>query len=204
MNTEPQPLSNIIGELVSLGPLQRDLIPLYQKWDNDFIVNRTTTGPRPVTLEEEMEAYDRFAKDRSYVFFTIYERATGRPIGKTYLMNVRNRTAEYAIVIGERSCHGKGYGTETTRLVLDYAFTVPGLRNVMLTVVEFNRAGIRAYEKAGFRTMGRRRQCVWLDGRLWDILYMDCVADEFTSPVLGKMLGPEESSSSTGGTDKGK
>jgi RimJ/RimL family protein N-acetyltransferase len=59
--------------------------------------------------------------------------------------------AEYGIVIGEPDCQGRGYGTETTSLMLDYAFTVLGLHNVMLTVMAYNLAGIRTYEKAGFR-----------------------------------------------------
>ncbi len=188
MDAEQQPLVNMVGDLVALGPLQRDLIPLYRKWDNDFVVNQATTGPRPVSLEEELEAYDRFAKDKTVVFFTIYERTTGRPIGKTFLFNIKNRTADYAIVIGEKDCHGKGYGTETTRLVLDYAFIVLGLNNVMLTVLEFNQSGIKAYEKAGFSHMGRRRQAIWLNGRFWDVVYMDCLSSEFGSPILGRIL----------------
>jgi hypothetical protein len=53
----------------------------------------------------------------------------------------RNRSATFGILIGEPECRGKGYGTETTRLMLDYAFTALGLHNVMLTVFEFNPAG---------------------------------------------------------------
>ena len=50
--------------------------------------------------------------------------------------------------------------------MLDYAFTALGLHSVMLIVDEFNLAGRRAYEKAGFREFGRRRQCHWIGGRL--------------------------------------
>ncbi len=67
-----------------------------------------------------------------------------------------------------------------------------GLHSVMLTVAEFNLAGHRAYEKAGFREFGRRRQCRWLGGRLWDDVSMDCIAAEFTSPVLGRVFAPDE------------
>ena len=48
--------------------------------------------------------------------------------------------------------------------MLDYAFTALGLHNVMLTIHEYNLAGRRAYEKAGFKEIGRRRQCRWLNG----------------------------------------
>jgi hypothetical protein len=47
------PLINISGDKIALGPLCRELIPLYQRWNNDFAVNRTTAEARPVTLEEQ-------------------------------------------------------------------------------------------------------------------------------------------------------
>ena len=47
----------------------------------------------------------------------------------------RNRTATFVIFIGETKARGQGYGTETTRLVLDYAFTALGLHNVDLAGV---------------------------------------------------------------------
>lgn len=62
----------------------------------------------------------------------------------------------------------------------------------MLTVAEFNIAGRRAYERAGFRECGRRRQCRWLAGRLWDEISMDCLATEFESPVLATIFVPDE------------
>jgi RimJ/RimL family protein N-acetyltransferase len=191
---ERQPIVNVEGERVALGPLRRDLIPHYQRWNNDLAVTRTLRSSLPMTIEQEATGFDAVVKDERYALFTIYERATGRPIGLTYLADVdhQNRSAEFGIVIGERDCHGKGYGTETTRLVLDYAFTALGLHNVMLTCREHNVAGRRAYEKAGFKEFGRRRQCKWLNGRLWDNIYMDCLASEFESPVLARVFVPDE------------
>lgn len=125
--------------------------------------------------------------------FVIYDRATGRPIGTTYLdgIDLRNRTAEYGIAICEAEYRGRGYGTETTRLMLDYAFTVQALHTVMLVVYEFNCAGQRAYEKAGFRAFGWRRACHWMGGRWWDMIYMECLASEFRSPILQRLFYPD-------------
>ncbi|MBA3390044.1 MAG: GNAT family N-acetyltransferase [Rubrobacter sp.] len=119
-----------------------------------------------------------------------YERATLRPIGNTVLAEIdfRNRSAAFGILIGDPDARGKGYGTETTRLILDYAFTAVGLHNVMLTVFEFNKAGIRAYEKAGYRELGRRRECRMMGGKLWDEIYMQCLSTDFESPVLGQIF----------------
>jgi len=40
--------------------------------------------------------------------------------------------------------------------------------NVMLKVFEYNRAAIKAYSKADFKEIGRRREVKWMNGRLWE------------------------------------
>ena len=190
---EPErPVVNVVGERVALGPLQRDLLPAYQRFSNDLAAaDRLGSLPRPVTLEGQAAWYDQEA---TQITFTIYERATWRAIGGCSLIEVDHRsgTARLVMLIGEADARGQGYGTEAVRLLLDVAFTALGLHNVMLCVCEFNRAGRRAYEKAGFRECGRRRQGCRLGGQRWDEIFMDCLATEFTSPVLGRVFAPDE------------
>jgi RimJ/RimL family protein N-acetyltransferase len=188
-----QPIVNIIGERVALGPRRRDHIPLHQRWANDFAIARNLGPFGPVTIERETAHYERIATADDYLSFTIYERASWRPVGSTELMHVeyRNGCADFGIFIGEAEARGKGYGTETTRLMLDYAFVALGLRNVALTVAEWNVAGQQAYAKAGFREYGRRRQCWPMGGRWWDEIHMDALATEFESPVLGRTFVPD-------------
>lgn len=153
---------------------------------------RTFGGtPQPRTLEATVARYD--AGHGNDYNFLVYERATWRPIGRTYLFDVdwRGRTAGFGIVIGEEDARGHGYGTETTRLMLDYAFTALGLHSVMLTTDSYNLAGQAAYRKAGFKEFGRRRDCALLNGMLHDWVYMDCLASEFESRVLGKVFLPD-------------
>jgi RimJ/RimL family protein N-acetyltransferase len=188
-----QPIINIVGERVSLGPRRRDLIPLHQRWGNDFAIARNLGAFGPVTVERETAWYERIVASEDMNAFVIYERATERPVGSTELMHIdfRNGRADFGIYIGEAEARGKGYGTETTRLMLDYAFTALGLRNVALTVAEWNGAGQRAYAKAGFREFGRRRACWPMAGRWWDEVHMDALASEFASPVLARIFAPD-------------
>jgi RimJ/RimL family protein N-acetyltransferase len=188
------PIVNIEGQLVALGPIRRDLIPTYQRWINDFASVRTLgVPPVPMTLERETAWFEGAASGDA-IFFTVYERATGRPIGNVDLHDIdrHHKTAEFGILIGEPDARGKGYGTEATRLTLDYAFTALGLTNVMLRVFEYNLAGQRAYRKAGFREFGRQREARWFAGRRWDVIFMDCLAGEFESPVLRQVFVPDE------------
>jgi len=191
---DERPVLNVKGELVALGPLRRDLLPLYQRWINDIEVARALGIFLPLTVEKETEWYESEAKSEKSALFTIYELSTLRPIGTTALINLdhRNRRAEFGIAIGEADCRNKGYGTETTRLVLDYAFTVVGLHNVMLRVFEFNHGAMRAYEKAGFKEIGRHRQSYLAGSRMWDEIWMDCLSTEFESPVLGRLFKTED------------
>lgn len=77
-------------------------------------------------------------------------------------------------------------------MMLDRVFSALGLHSVMLSVGEFSIAGIRAYEKVGSGECGQRRQSHWMGRRLWDEIYMECLAPEFDSPVLGGIFVPDE------------
>lgn len=172
---------NYSNDTIALGPLRRELISLYMDCNNDFQITRMLAGSRPVTEEELLVAIERYAKAESCVFFTIYEKASMKPIGITFLTEIdyKHRTAEYNIVISDQSSHGKGFGTEATRLMMDYAFSVVGVHNLHLRAYEYNKAAIHVYEKVGFRIYGKRRESHFIGGRMWDTVYMECLAIDF-------------------------
>jgi RimJ/RimL family protein N-acetyltransferase len=188
-----RPPVNLVGERVALGPLSRALLPRYQAWMND-VATQGWAGfparPEPFTDERMAQWYERAATDQERLWFTVYETGAWRAVGFCVLRDIdhRHRTAEFGLTIGDRSDRGKGYGTEAVTLLLDLAFTGLGLHNVQLQVYEFNRAGLRAYQKAGFKEIGRRRRAYFMGRRFWDVVYMDCLAEEFSSPVLGAVL----------------
>ncbi|HZP84716.1 MAG TPA: GNAT family protein [Chthonomonadaceae bacterium] len=189
-SSEP-PILNILGDKIALGPLRRDLLPVYLRWANDFEVTRTLgLGWRPTTLEAEEAWYESAAKGDSGLHFTIYERETLRPIGNTGLhdINLFHRTAELGLMIGEKERWGRGYGTEAARLMLDYGFQGQGLHNIMARVLACNTRSLHALQKAGFREFGRLRAGFRLGGRVYDLVYLDCLATEFESPLLGPLL----------------
>jgi RimJ/RimL family protein N-acetyltransferase len=174
---------NIVGEVVALGPFARDDLALYHRWINDFEVTRYYLDtPRPVTLEERATWYERLSAGDPYnIDFLIYELATMRPIGRVGLEEIsyQHRRASFGIFIGEKDCWGKGYGTEATRLTIDYGFRLLGLHNIMLSVSSANTAAIRAYTRAGFRVIGARRECRREGDSALDSIFMDCLSTEF-------------------------
>jgi RimJ/RimL family protein N-acetyltransferase len=82
---------------------------------------------------------------------------------------------------GDREYIGRGYGTDAMRVIVGYGFRELGLHRSALSVTEFNQAGIRAYEKAGFTVEGRRRESVLHDGRWYDNLLMSILDYEWAA-----------------------
>jgi RimJ/RimL family protein N-acetyltransferase len=190
------PILNIVGDKVALGPQTKALAPLMARWCNDFEValysgdDLKPTAPELYDAEHEKHSKEWPVRQTA---FTIYERATLRPIGIAEWRRIdgARRTADYGILIGEKDCWGKGYGTETTILMLEYAFTVLNLHSVMLTTYSYNERAIRAYTRAGFHEFGRRRECMRLGDQVYDDVYMDCLASEFERPARGVVARPQ-------------
>lgn len=183
-----KPILNIIGEKVALGPMHKGIIPLMARWENDFSVAVLSGDPlRPIKRESIEARFEKNVQNEGGrdVRFLIYEKASLRPIGGAELRHIDPimRTSEYGIMIGEKDCWGKGYGTETTILILDYAFTVLDLHNILLQTYSYNERAIRAYTRAGFRIIGRRREAARLGGQVHDWIFMDCLSSEFRSPL---------------------
>jgi diamine N-acetyltransferase len=179
----------VVGEKVALGPLRPDLAAAYARWMNQLEVRRglndrsiATPQSQEKWVEENIEKGAH--REPQAVEFTVYDRADSTPVGTAGLFRIShaNGTAEFGIAIGER--RGQGLGTEAARLVLDFAFHVLQLRNVLLETLEWNVAGLTAYERAGFRRVGVRRGAVMNRGRPADVVIMDAVAEDFGASVL--------------------
>ncbi len=180
----------VVGKNVSLGPLRRDLAASYARWNNQLEVRRGLDYLGVATPESEEKWVEDNLKagaerEPKVVEFTIYDRGDGAPVGTAGLFGILHAhgVASFGIAIGER--RGRGLGTEATRLVLDYAFHVLHLRNVMLETLEWNVAGLTAYERAGFRRIGVRRGARISHGKPTDLVLMDAVPEDFGESLLG-------------------
>lgn len=105
----------------------------------------------------------------------------GRCIGIAFLHSLveNDKKARYAVGIFEPSDWSKGFGAETTRLVLEYAFRELGLHRVDVRVLEYNKRAIRCYKKCGFIMEGAERESAFVDGQWHNDLVMGILAREF-------------------------
>jgi len=102
-------------------------------------------------------------------------------IGVAGLSNI-DRTFKTALaslcVLGDKRYAGQGYGTRALSKVIALGFTELGLASMNGWIVENNAASIRMLERNNFRLIGRQRRCHYIDGRPYDRLLFDLLAEE--------------------------
>jgi RimJ/RimL family protein N-acetyltransferase len=164
----------LIGTNVYLRPLEREDAAQIVAWLNDPEITHSLTLYRPLSRRAEEDYLDKLAASEPEIGLGIAVRETDRLIGVTGLkdLDVKNRSACFGIVIGEKAEWDKGHGTEATALMVRYAFETLNLNRVWLHVLEYNQRGVRAYEKVGFRKEGVLRQEHYRHGRYWDTITM--------------------------------
>jgi len=107
----------------------------------------------------------------------------GRLVGLARLFGIElaERRARYAITFLAREHLGHGLGTETTRLVLTYAFAVLGLHRVTARVLAFNERALACFRACGFEEEGRERESVPFEGHWHDLVVMGVLDREFAA-----------------------
>jgi RimJ/RimL family protein N-acetyltransferase len=174
----------LIGSKIYLRPLEREDAGTVLPWVNDPEVTCNLLLYRPVNLQAEEEFIAKANQSEHDLVLGIAVAATDKLIGATGLdqIDFKNRHARFGILIGEKTEWGKGYGTEATGLLVRHAFETLNLNRVWLHVFEYNKRGIRVYEKVGFKKEGALRQDRFHGGRYWDTVAMGLLREEYTNP----------------------
>lgn len=195
INAQDEPLIWLRGERAGLGPHTADLVDQYWQWEQDPAVMVGYGQQAPIPLSLRREGYQQQARISDELRFTVYDMTASppAPAGTTAVrIAAALRTGEFVIQLGTEASRGRGIGTEATRLTLDYAFHISNLECVYLTVLAPNTRAIAAYERAGFRKTGERRNSgYWLGKRVNEIL-MDAIPEDFPGPSAVRHLIEEE------------
>ena len=171
------------GVLVNLRAIERTDAEHVHRWRNDrevtYTLGRRYMMPLPY-VESWVEQFAATPGGFENAHFTI-ETKDGRVIGDTGLFGVsaENREAYLGMMIGEKDCWSRGYGSDALRTLLRFAFQEMNLNRVALHVFDFNPRAIASYRKCGFAEEGRMRQAMYRDGEFHDIVMMGLLREEF-------------------------
>jgi len=181
----------LVGDRCYLSPPIPEDAARWAAWENDLDVAIPLGGEAYSisTTELALEGIAATLRERRHVF-SVVTLDGDILIGRGMLFGVDhvNRSAMLGLLIGEKEYWGQGYGTEATRLLVDYGLNLLNLNSIMLGCFAFNARALRCYEKAGFSVIGRRRQARIIGGVAYDLVEMDILAGEFESPYVRRHL----------------
>ena len=175
----------LIGERIYLSPRNTEEVEKFTEWLNDFETTDYIGRSAIITTLEGERKYFEGSNDKNYSFFIVTldnDKLIGT-IGLECYDHI-NRTATLGIFIGDKEYRSKGYGTEAVRLILDYGFNYLNLNNIKLDLMSFNERALKCYQKCGFKEYGRRRKCKFINGKYYDSIEMDVLAEEFKESYI--------------------
>jgi RimJ/RimL family protein N-acetyltransferase len=185
---EPLAPDMLSGRVTVLRPLRATDRAMSVRWRNDPKIRDSILGYRfPITEAMEADWIDAVLKDqsRTRIVLAIEDKTDGAFVGFVYLNNIDwfARNAEFGILIGERSRHGKGLAREALCLVAGYAFETLNLHKLYLRVVAFNKRALALYRAFGFAEEGVQRQQAFLRGRYHDVVLMGLIRSRRRHPA---------------------
>ena len=84
----------------------------------------------------------------------------------------KNLRAGMGIIVSDAINRNRGIGSEAIRLLSDYVFSVLGLRQLYVNVLEENKASIHLFTKLGFEEVGVKKDWIYSGGKFKnEILY---------------------------------
>ncbi|WP_320173906.1 GNAT family protein [Maridesulfovibrio sp.] len=146
------------GKNVYLRPISLDDVSeSYVNWMNDpqinqYLESRFTTQ----TLNSVKDFVKAMIESPDNILFAICEKDSGRHVGNIKMgpLNTAHSHAEIGLLIGEKECWGKGYGSEAIGLVIEYAFKTLNIHRLTAGAYANNIGSVKAFEKNGFTVEG--------------------------------------------------
>ena len=172
----------LIGSKVRLRPIvASDAASIWRALD-DPEATRLTGTHATFTIEQiERWAATRAEQD-DRLDLAVVDVITGDWAGEVVINNwdVENRSCSFRISL-DAGFRNRGFGTEATRLIVDYVFTSLPIHRFALEVFAFNPRAIATYEKVGFSREGVMRDALRWDGAFHDTIMMSVLRPEWSS-----------------------
>jgi len=173
----------LIGKTIYLRGLQEeDAQGNYVQWLNDSEVCRFNAHHVfPYSREDGVEYIRNTTRAREALVLAIVLKKKDQHIGNIALQNIHavNRSAEFAILLGEKGHWGKGHSREAALLLLKHGFQEMNLMRIYCGTSVENTAMQRLALSLGMVKEGKRRKAMFKHGQYHDILEYGILREEF-------------------------
>jgi RimJ/RimL family protein N-acetyltransferase len=162
------------GEHFYLRNLNKDdLNKNYIHWFDDSEVCKMNSHHRFPYTDEGMSKYiDSIYNTNNQLVLAIINKEDKMHIGNISLQNINyiNRSAEFAVVIGEKNYWGKGVGKECGKLIIKHGFLELNLNRIYCGTFVDNLGMYKLAETLGFKKEGIRYEAEFKNGKYINIV----------------------------------
>jgi len=180
------PSTFLAGETVALRPLvESDADGSYPGWLNDAEVCRHNRHHVYPYTPAQARDWIKSIPSRGELVLAITLRKDRTHVGNISLQAIDRiaRSAELAILLGEKSAWGRGVGLESSQLVVAHGFGAMNLNRISCATSEDNLAMRRIAERLGMQQEGVRREAAFSEGRYVDVIEYGLLARDYRSAV---------------------
>ncbi len=160
----------------------KDIHGNYAGWFNDGEVCKYNSHGAFPKSKKELASYVRsMYENNDKIVWAVIDRKTGSHIGNISLLCLDwiNRSAEFAVIIGEKDHWGKGYATEAAILLLDHGFNKLNLNRIYCGTAATNLGMQKVASNLKMKREGVRRKALYLSGKYADVYEYGILRDEF-------------------------
>ena len=145
------------SKLFSLRVLKRkDLNGNWYKWFNNKTVTKFMhKGEFRNTRTKQLEYFNKINQSKHDIIFAICNK-NGVHIGNVGLHSIKNKSAQFGILIGNLNYHSKGIGKKTWFIITKFAFEKLKLNKIRTKIVDKNIPSINIAKSIGFRENKRK------------------------------------------------
>ena len=114
----------------------------------------------------------RYLEDQKSLRFNVVDDSANKVIGHAQICLLDNGLCKLDKIIIDKSNRGRGFGAQLMNELVRYAFEKLNASCVELNVYSWNTAGIRCYEKAGFKMNPEKNFITEAGEYRWEALNM--------------------------------
>ena len=127
------------------------------KWlNNKRVTSLMDKGHQKNTLKDQLNYFKKISKSNNDLLFAIYFRK--KHIGNVGLhkINLKSKTAQFGILIGNTNYHNKGIGKRVWFEVIRFGFTQLKLNKIYTMIVSRNIASNKIAKFLGFKKLKKK------------------------------------------------
>ena len=172
------------GKMISLKSIEPEDLEQLRIWRNLPEYRKHFREYKEINSAMQLKWYESsVVNDNNTLMFSIRDNETDELLGCCGLcyINWVGQHADLSLYIGKDECYidDQGFAEDACVLLFDYAFKELGLNKVWTELYEFDNKKIDLYSKLGMTIDGRWRKQYYYNGRWWDSLLLEILAEEW-------------------------